>query len=134
MGRRFSLRLMESLTVTRCLRIKLDTWVRERTHKSLNQSDLGVCGCAPRGPRLCFLPCPLRVQPQVRQPLPRLCLQPLSCRPARTRTPAIMNKIWKISKMHEKCLWRGTRIKTQTQPADKYLNCLWAPHERLESM
>lgn len=37
-------RLMESLTVTRCLRIKLDTWIQRRqvSHKSLNQLDL-VC-------------------------------------------------------------------------------------------
>lgn len=34
--------------------------------------------------------------------------------------------------MHEKRLQRGTEIKTQTQPADKYLNCPWPYMKELQ--
>lgn len=34
--------------------------------------------------------------------------------------------------MHEKRLRGETEIKTQTQPADKYLNCLWPYMKELQ--
>lgn len=104
---------------------------RKNTHKSLNWPDLGACTV--HSVRLgVFVPCPLTVLPQVHQPRPQFCLQPLSYHPACMHTHSIMNKKWKISKMHEKHLWRGTEIKTQTQPADKYLNCPWPYMKELQ--
>lgn len=48
-------RLMESLTVTQCSRIKLDTWIQrgQSSHKSLNQLDLAESLCG----RICIRVC-----------------------------------------------------------------------------
>lgn len=86
---------------------------RKKPHKSLNQFDLGVLKVRVF---LCVsLLCPLTVLPQAHHPLLQFGLQPLSCHPAHRA----INKKWMISKMHEKCLWRGREIKKQTRPLDK---------------